>query len=129
MKILVIGKSANLLIFTKCHYFVCHNSLRQTTILQNSRFRRDARTLDEEEELWFEQEDECEDGEALVSMSDTAFHTAKVDTELDSIGRFIDSKKGKRGNFSSIYAAQNIFSYFFDSVAGRSLVFYKRGWP
>ena len=43
--------------------------------------------------MWFDQEEECEDGDALVSMNDTAFHTAKVDTELDSIGRFID--KGK----------------------------------
>lgn len=35
----------------------------------NSRFRRDVRTLDEEEELWFDQEDE--NGEETVTLEQT----------------------------------------------------------
>ncbi|XP_071963542.1 serine/threonine-protein phosphatase 4 regulatory subunit 3-B-like [Antedon mediterranea] len=36
------------------------DGLRQPSSFQNSRYRRDARALDEEEEMWFDQEDEPE---------------------------------------------------------------------
>ncbi|KAM9088878.1 LOW QUALITY PROTEIN: serine/threonine-protein phosphatase 4 regulatory subunit 3A-like [Megaptera novaeangliae] len=41
------------------------------SILRNHRYRRDARTLEDEEEMWFNtDEDDMEDGEAVVSPSD-----------------------------------------------------------
>lgn len=36
------------------------------SILRNSRYRRDQRQLDEEEELWFNEEEEFDEGEAVV---------------------------------------------------------------
>ncbi|XP_070578172.1 serine/threonine-protein phosphatase 4 regulatory subunit 3A-like isoform X2 [Ptychodera flava] len=72
--------------------FMSYSSLHPTTILHNSRYRRDARTLEEEEEIWFDQEDESEDGEAIVPVSDML--KAKMETEIDQITKIIDVKKG-----------------------------------
>jgi len=38
------------------------------SILRNSRYRRDQRQLDEEEELWFNEEEEFDEGEATMSQ-------------------------------------------------------------
>ncbi|XP_076360377.1 serine/threonine-protein phosphatase 4 regulatory subunit 3-B-like isoform X2 [Tachypleus tridentatus] len=53
------------------------------------RFRRDARQLDEDEEMWFNEEDEMEDNE---SMNDSM--SRKLDAEFDQIGKMLD-KKGR----------------------------------
>lgn len=37
------------------------------SILRNSRYRRDQRQLDEEEELWFNEEEEFDEGETIMS--------------------------------------------------------------
>lgn len=71
------------------------------SILRNHRFRRDARTLEDEEEMWFNtDEDDLEDGEAVVSPSD------KMKTEedlMEPISKFMERKKCTYGNaaFSS----------------------------
>ena len=74
-------------------------SLRHASILQNTRFRRDARDLDEEEELWFDQDEDGEDSEAVVPVVDSAFRSAKicgdVIDEVEDTGRIIGNKKGK----------------------------------
>lgn len=52
------------------------------SILRNSRYRRDQRQLDEDEEMWFNEDDDSD--EVLPFSSEII--TKKMDTELDSIG-------------------------------------------
>ncbi|KAK5879976.1 hypothetical protein CesoFtcFv8_023046 [Champsocephalus esox] len=63
------------------------------SILRNHRFRRDARTLEDEEEMWFNtDEDDLEDGEAVVPPSD------KMKSEedlMEPISKFMERKKMK----------------------------------
>ena len=61
--------------------------------MRNSRFRRDIRTLEEEEELWFDQEDEPEDGEGPPPVSDLLKH--KLEADLDNIHKIWEHKKGE----------------------------------
>nr|XP_006812197.1 PREDICTED: serine/threonine-protein phosphatase 4 regulatory subunit 3A isoform X4 [Saccoglossus kowalevskii] len=68
------------------------DNIHQAAILHNSRFRRDPRSLEEEEEIWFEQEDEPEDGEAIVPVADMLKN--KMEADLDHISKIIDGKKG-----------------------------------
>uniref|UniRef100_A0A8C1T1Y6 Serine/threonine-protein phosphatase 4 regulatory subunit 3 n=1 Tax=Cyprinus carpio TaxID=7962 RepID=A0A8C1T1Y6_CYPCA len=58
---------------------------------RNHRFRRDARTLEDEEEMWFNtDEEDLEDGEAVVPPSDKM----KSDEDLmDPISKFMERKK------------------------------------
>lgn len=61
------------------------------SILRNHRYRRDARTLEDEEEMWFNtDEDDMEDGEAVVSPSDK---TKNDDDIMDPISKFMERKK------------------------------------
>lgn len=63
------------------------------SILRNHRYRRDARTLEDEEEMWFNtDEDDMEDGEAVVSPSDK---TKNDDDIMDPISKFMERKKLK----------------------------------
>lgn len=65
------------------------------TMLRNSRLRRDARTLEEEEEMWFDQEDEVEDGDTIVPMMPDAMKSkSKLDADFDQINKYFESKKG-----------------------------------
>ncbi|KAL4656148.1 serine/threonine-protein phosphatase 4 regulatory subunit 3A [Arapaima gigas] len=63
------------------------------SILRNHRYRRDARTLEDEEEMWFNtDEDDLEDGEAIVPPSDKM----KNDEDLmDPISKFMERRKLK----------------------------------
>ncbi len=74
------------------------------SILRNHRFRRDARTLEDEEEMWFNtDEDDLEDGEAVVPPSDKM----KTDEDLmEPISKFMERKKCKCGNavFSALFS-------------------------
>lgn len=58
-------------------------------LLRNTRFRRDPRQLDEEEEMWFNDDDDIEDGEAVVPAGNSSELIArnKVDADLDSLGK------------------------------------------
>lgn len=40
------------------------------SILRNSRYRRDQRQLEEEEELWFNEEEEYDEGKAMMIAAD-----------------------------------------------------------
>lgn len=51
----------------------------------------DSRTLEEEEERWFDQEDEVDDGETLVPMNDVL--KSKLDSDFDQINRFMETEK------------------------------------
>uniref|UniRef100_A0A8C9TY29 Serine/threonine-protein phosphatase 4 regulatory subunit 3 n=1 Tax=Scleropages formosus TaxID=113540 RepID=A0A8C9TY29_SCLFO len=67
------------------------------SILRNHRYRRDARTLEDEEEMWFNtDEDDLEDGEAIVPPSDKM----KSDEDLmDPISKFMERRKCMYKNF------------------------------
>ena len=58
-------------------------------IMRNSRYRRDPRQLEEDEEMWFNDEDEIEDEEQVNEHKD-------LDDEFDQIGiGKILEKRGK----------------------------------
>ncbi|KAA8583574.1 hypothetical protein FQN60_014782 [Etheostoma spectabile] len=52
-----------------------------------NRYRRDARSLDEDEELWFNDDDEDDDGEAVEK-------SRMEDDFSDSYGKYMEAKKG-----------------------------------
>uniref|UniRef100_A0A8C7QT66 Serine/threonine-protein phosphatase 4 regulatory subunit 3 n=1 Tax=Oncorhynchus mykiss TaxID=8022 RepID=A0A8C7QT66_ONCMY len=71
------------------------------SILRNHRFRRDARTLDDDEEMWFNaDEEELEDCEAVVPPSDSKITKAsggagENEDLMDPISKFMERKKLK----------------------------------
>uniref|UniRef100_A0A8D3C4Y4 Serine/threonine-protein phosphatase 4 regulatory subunit 3 n=1 Tax=Scophthalmus maximus TaxID=52904 RepID=A0A8D3C4Y4_SCOMX len=52
-----------------------------------NRYRRDARSLDEDEELWFNDDDDDDDGEAVEKRMEDDFS--------DSYGKYMEAKRGK----------------------------------
>lgn len=63
-------------------------------IMRNSRYRRDPRQLEEDEEMWFNDEDEIEDEEPVNEHKD-------LDDEFDQIG--IGKILEKRGKHQTSY--------------------------
>lgn len=63
-------------------------------IMRNSRYRRDPRQLEEDEEMWFNDEDEIEDEEPVNEHKD-------LDDEFDQIG--IGKILEKRGKHQTFY--------------------------
>ncbi|XP_053102293.1 serine/threonine-protein phosphatase 4 regulatory subunit 3B isoform X4 [Hemicordylus capensis] len=61
------------------------------SILRSNRFRRDARALEDDEEMWFN-EDEEEEGEAVVPPVEKS---KSEDDFPDSYEKFMETKKGK----------------------------------
>ncbi|XP_034463879.1 serine/threonine-protein phosphatase 4 regulatory subunit 3-like isoform X3 [Hippoglossus hippoglossus] len=55
----------------------------------NSRYRRDARSLDEDEELWFNDDDDDDDGDAVEKRMEDDFS--------DSYGKYMEAKKAANG--------------------------------
>lgn len=51
------------------------------------RYRRDARSLDKDEELWFNDDEDDDDGEAVDKRMEDDFS--------DSYGKYMEAKKGK----------------------------------
>lgn len=58
--------------------------------MRNSRYRRDPRQLDEDEEMWFNEDDEIEEEETVNEHKD-------LDDEFDQIG--LGKILEKRGEF------------------------------
>ncbi|XP_071079163.1 serine/threonine-protein phosphatase 4 regulatory subunit 3A-like isoform X2 [Haliotis cracherodii] len=58
-----------------------------------NRFRRDVRIMDEEEEMWFNEDEEMDDSEAHAPMSDIL--RTKLDADFDQINRILENKKAK----------------------------------
>uniref|UniRef100_A0A3Q3DH33 Serine/threonine-protein phosphatase 4 regulatory subunit 3 n=1 Tax=Hippocampus comes TaxID=109280 RepID=A0A3Q3DH33_HIPCM len=84
------------------------------SILRNHRFRRDARTLEDEEEMWFNtDEEDLEDGEAVVRPSEKM----KGEEDLmEPISKFMERKKCKSLSYLFIYFlisehTQDVFDY------------------
>ncbi|XP_046402598.1 serine/threonine-protein phosphatase 4 regulatory subunit 3 isoform X1 [Ischnura elegans] len=61
------------------------------SILRNSRYRRDQRQLEEEEEMWFNEDDDFDDGEAMPASNDI-LGKKQMESDLDTIGKIIDKK-------------------------------------
>lgn len=56
----------------------------------SSRYRRDARSLDEDEELWFNDDDDDDEGEAVEK--------SRIEDDFsDSYGKYMEAKKGQHG--------------------------------
>lgn len=64
----------------------------------SSRYRRDARSLDEDEELWFNDDDDDDEGEAVEK-------SRLEDDFSDSYGKYMEAKKGWRRQHLCIYRA------------------------
>lgn len=59
------------------------------SILRNSRYRRDQRQLDEEEELWFNEEEEFDEGEAVVpAIAADVIHPVSAKAQSSSSNHF-----------------------------------------
>lgn len=88
------------------------------SILRNHRYRRDARTLEDEEEMWFNtDEDDMEDGEAVVSPSDK---TKNDDDIMDPISKFMERKKcmlKKWARKNEVFLTLGLF-LFLDRIIG-----------
>lgn len=62
------------------------------SILRNSRYRRDQRQLEEEEEMWFNEDDDYDDGPSVHKSPTTPppfadeIFSKKIDSNLESIG-------------------------------------------
>lgn len=61
------------------------------SLVRNNRFRRDARALDEEEEMWFSQDDDNED-DSISQVSEIL--KSKLDSDLDHIHKLWENKRG-----------------------------------
>uniref|UniRef100_A0AAQ5ZU10 Serine/threonine-protein phosphatase 4 regulatory subunit 3 n=1 Tax=Amphiprion ocellaris TaxID=80972 RepID=A0AAQ5ZU10_AMPOC len=59
----------------------------ETVIFPSCRYRRDARSLDEDEELWFNDDDDDDDGEAVEKRMEDDFS--------DTYGKYMEAKKGE----------------------------------
>ena len=67
-----------------------------------ARFRRDPRALDEEEEMYFDQEEDYEDADPVggatgVHLPITDMIKTKIDSDLDQISRFLERNKSPGG--------------------------------
>ena len=62
--------------------------------LVSSRFRKDARALEDEEEIWFNEDDEF-DGETIVPVTDVLKN--KLDSGFEQINRLIIDKTKTTG--------------------------------
>ena len=78
---------ANGLLFSFCFVFFSH-----AATMRNNRFRRDVRAPDEDEEIWFSQEDENEENESGPQVSELL--KSKLDSDLDHIHKLWENKKG-----------------------------------
>ena len=72
------------------------------SILRNnhSRFRREARTLEEEEEMWFDQEDEIEEADRVMPVSE--MFMGRLGTDLDQINKFLERNRTASGRWRSV---------------------------
>ncbi|XP_050407275.1 serine/threonine-protein phosphatase 4 regulatory subunit 3A isoform X1 [Patella vulgata] len=62
-------------------------------VRNNNRFRRDVRTLEEEEEMWFDQDEEVQDAETTSTVPDILKN--KLDSDFDHLNKLLESKKVK----------------------------------
>lgn len=66
---------------------------RSFSILRDSRYRTDQRQLYEEEEKWFNEDDDFDENETVVSPATDLLPTKKIDPNLENIGKIMDNSK------------------------------------
>lgn len=71
------------------------------SIVRNNRFRRDARAPDEDEEMWFSQDDENDENESSPQVSEILKN--KIDSDLDHIHKLWENKKSKLVFFLKVF--------------------------
>uniref|UniRef100_A0A8C5MX20 SMEK homolog 1 n=1 Tax=Leptobrachium leishanense TaxID=445787 RepID=A0A8C5MX20_9ANUR len=76
------------------------------SILRNHRYRRDARSIEDEEEMWFNtDEDDLEDGEPVVLPSDKIKNSEDL---MDPISKFMERKKLKETEEKEVLLKTNL---------------------
>ena len=56
--------------------------------MRTNRYRRDQRQLDEEEEMWFNEDEDFDEGEAVVpAPNSNLINNKKLNNELEAIGK------------------------------------------
>lgn len=83
------------------------------SILRNSRYRREQRQIDEEEEMWFNEDDDF-DETVIPTTNDVIGNTKKLDPELDSIGKIIDAKKPEPNHTKLVNTISSLSIAFFN---------------
>lgn len=81
--------------------------------MRTNRYRRDQRQLDEEEEMWFNEDDDFDEGEAVVPATNSSLINKKLNNELDAIGNDVS-------NFNILFIRKFYFSilpYYFDNCS------------
>uniref|UniRef100_H3CPT6 Serine/threonine-protein phosphatase 4 regulatory subunit 3 n=1 Tax=Tetraodon nigroviridis TaxID=99883 RepID=H3CPT6_TETNG len=75
----------------------------------SSRYRRDARSLDEDEELWFNDEDDDEEGEAVEK--------SRIEDDFsDSYGKYMEAKKGRE--YTERFSGADVNGLLLNVLAG-----------
>jgi len=62
-------------------------------LLRGNRYRRDARCLEGEEEMWFDQEEELEDTSSIYPMASMLKN--QLESEFDQINKILESRRIK----------------------------------
>lgn len=75
-----------------CYNLLSYSRRHAPSLVRNNRFRKDPRAVEEDEEMWFDQDDESEDWESTQPMSDLLKH--KLEADLDNIQKIWEHKKG-----------------------------------
>lgn len=80
----------------------------------SSRYRRDARSLDEDEELWFNDDDDDDEGEAVEK--------SRIEDDFsDSYGKYMEAKKGQhRGQLWMYRTFCNVWNVLAGAANGAS---------
>lgn len=80
--------------YPHANFDVCPSLLfsHAASVVRSSRFRRDARAPDEDEEIWFSQDDDNED-DSSPQVSEIL--RSKIDSDIDHIHRLWENKKGE----------------------------------
>lgn len=78
--------------------FLFFGKISVPSILRNTRYRRDQRQLEEEEEMWFNEEEDFEE-DSVVPGPDADILTKKLDSDLNST-------LGRRPSMDSVWIQQ-----------------------
>ena len=89
--------------------------------MRNNRLqRREPRTMDDEEAMWFDGEDDFEEADSVMPMTDVL--KTKLDSEFEQLSKFLDRS---RTNGNGLYHAKGL-EYLFE-VKSCALLFFPFG--
>lgn len=82
-------------VFKKNNILISGMFFSTPSILRNNRLRRDTRALEEEEEMWFDNDDDFEDTDNIMPMADmlkTRVESAEFD-QFDRINKYLERNR------------------------------------